>query len=69
MGLVDYPDSVSDGSDTKAKSKPKPIVINKKAAFQKFTDSSTGKIHVSNNENGRCWDADTSRCRYADGFR
>ena len=47
MGLVDYSDSDSDGSDTEVRPTPKPVAINKKPAFQKLTSSSTGKIQVS----------------------
>ena len=47
MGLVDYSDSDSEGSDTEVKPTPKPAAINKKPAFQKLTSSSTGKIQVS----------------------
>lgn len=47
MGLVDYSDSDSSPSDTEVPPPPKPLVINKKPAFQKLTSSSTGKIQVS----------------------
>lgn len=47
MGLVDYSDSDSEGSDNEVKPTPKPTAINNKPAFQKLTDSSTGKIRVS----------------------
>lgn len=47
MGLVDYSDSDSDGSDNGTNPTPKPIAINNKLSFQKLTDSSTGKIRVS----------------------
>lgn len=47
MGLVDYSDSDSDGSETEVKPVPKPLAINKKPAFQKLSSSSTGKIQVS----------------------
>lgn len=47
MGLVDYPDSDSEASDTGVKPTPKSVAINKKPAFQKLTSNSTGKIQVS----------------------
>ena len=47
MALVDYSDSDSEASDTEVKPTPKPAPLNKKSAFQKLVDSSTGKLQVS----------------------